>query len=225
MTYNANGQLMLTVVPGTSLTGLYAADGSYNVVLTTENTTWKGLQHPCGAYWGTVIPAPTNSYYAIDGSMNIVQNSNFTYSPLNPIGSTSGRTNLITNGNFLLNPVSGSQSTVLNGWEWSNNAGTGTVTWSTPFVTLTGDGTFNSNICAPITTVAGTTYTLNFDLSGSSINGWAGTTAFGSSLGSVFFGSVGTNQKMTFVATTTTSFVSFAKTAAVASSVTNVSVL
>lgn len=77
--YNANGQITLTPVVGSSITGLSAADGSYNVVLTTENTTIKGLHHPCGAYWGTV--SSTQTFYAPDGSMNITSNGDGTYSP------------------------------------------------------------------------------------------------------------------------------------------------
>lgn len=86
MTYNANGQLKLTAVAGTSYTGLYAADGSYNVVLTTENTTIKSLHHNCGAYWGTVVTDTSSPYYAIDGSMNIIQNVDSSYSPVYPAG-------------------------------------------------------------------------------------------------------------------------------------------
>lgn len=81
MTYNANGQQIFTAVTGTSRTGIQNINGSTNVVLTTENTTWKGSQHPCGAYWGTVVTSGT-SVYAIDGSLNIISNGDGTYSPL-----------------------------------------------------------------------------------------------------------------------------------------------
>jgi hypothetical protein len=37
-----------TIVSGASLTGLYAADGSYNIVL--DDPTYKGVYHPCGAF-------------------------------------------------------------------------------------------------------------------------------------------------------------------------------
>lgn len=84
MTYNVNGQIIFTPVAGTSRTGLYNANGSYNVVLTTENTTIKGLYHPCGAYWGTVGTGV--SYQTIDGSITIANNGDGTYSPVVPIG-------------------------------------------------------------------------------------------------------------------------------------------
>lgn len=84
MTSNASGKLQLTIVDGTTLTGLYAADGSYNCVLTTESTTIKGLHHPCGGYWGTVGTNLSAPYNAPDGSMNIVQNADLSYSPLYP---------------------------------------------------------------------------------------------------------------------------------------------
>lgn len=79
--YNSNGLVNLTVVPGTSYTGLQAADGSYNVVLSLNNTP-KGVQHPCGAYWGTVVTLPFSGAYAVDGSMNIIQNGDLSYSIL-----------------------------------------------------------------------------------------------------------------------------------------------
>lgn len=61
MSYNASGKLKLTAVVGNVITGLYAADGSYNVVQTAENTTIKGNYHPCGALWVTTTAGPTNS--------------------------------------------------------------------------------------------------------------------------------------------------------------------
>lgn len=80
MTYNINGQLIYTTVPGTSYTGLQNVNGSTNIVLTAENTTIKGSQHPCGAMWATAVAGST-SYYAIDGSVNVVSNGDGTYSP------------------------------------------------------------------------------------------------------------------------------------------------
>lgn len=227
MTYNTLGQLKLTVVPGTSYTGLYAVDGSQNVVLTTENTTWKGSQHPCGAYWGTLVTTPVLMAYAIDGSNYIVQNSDFSYALLKPQGSTTGRSNLLTNGNLLLNPINASPSTVQNGWLWTIGAGTGTVTWTSPSTTIMGDGTNISRFgTTTIPTIAGITYTVTVDVSGTTCAVVVTTAVLGA--GSVLLNvssGIGTSLKFTFTATGTTSFLSFQKTAATASVVTNVSVL
>lgn len=64
-----------TIVDGTTVTGLYAADGSYNVVDSSEETGPTGLYHPCGAYWVTFVAAdpekayaPNGSFYALDAS-------------------------------------------------------------------------------------------------------------------------------------------------------------
>lgn len=46
--FNADGKVNVTVVAGTSYTGLYAADGSINVVV--DDTSHFGVIHPCGAY-------------------------------------------------------------------------------------------------------------------------------------------------------------------------------
>lgn len=82
MTYNAAGDQVFTSVPGSSYTGSQNVNGSLNVVLTAENTTIKGAQHPCGATWGTVVTAGTvSSMYAKDGSVNVILNGDATYSP------------------------------------------------------------------------------------------------------------------------------------------------
>lgn len=86
--YNTNGQIRLTSVPGTSLTGLYAADGSYNIVLNTNTTQWLGLQHPCGAYNAVVVTNPI-SFYNANGSLNVIQNSDTSYSSAFPAGFSS----------------------------------------------------------------------------------------------------------------------------------------
>lgn len=86
MIYNSNGQVRLTIVNGSSYTGLYASDGSWNVVLTTENTTWKGIHNPCGAFWGTITTNPASPFYAIDGSLNIIENIDNSFSPVQPLG-------------------------------------------------------------------------------------------------------------------------------------------
>lgn len=46
--HDSDGNKRLTYVAGTSYTGLYAADGSWNVVV--DDNTYSGIYHPCGAY-------------------------------------------------------------------------------------------------------------------------------------------------------------------------------
>lgn len=71
MTSNANGQLKTTTVAGTAVTGLYAADGSYNIVPNTSST-YVGLYHPCGAYNAFVVTDPSKPTYAANGSINVI---------------------------------------------------------------------------------------------------------------------------------------------------------
>jgi uncharacterized repeat protein (TIGR01451 family) len=47
--YAADGSFNVTVVDGTTITGVYAPGGSMNVYL-VDGTTLTGLYHPCGAY-------------------------------------------------------------------------------------------------------------------------------------------------------------------------------
>ena len=61
--YDANGDINTTEVAGSAVTGLYAADGSLNIV--TDDGTYTGLYHPCGALRVTTGSA---SMYAADGS-------------------------------------------------------------------------------------------------------------------------------------------------------------
>lgn len=46
--YSAAGKINTTTVVGNVYTGVYAADGSVNVVL--DDAVNKGAYHPCGAY-------------------------------------------------------------------------------------------------------------------------------------------------------------------------------
>lgn len=45
--YTAGGKIRTTTVDGLTLTGLWAADGSINVVI--DDVTYTGQYHPCGA--------------------------------------------------------------------------------------------------------------------------------------------------------------------------------
>lgn len=60
-----------TIVDGNTRVGLYAPDGSFNVV-EADGSEHVGVYHPCGAYWvtPTTVPHPA---YAPDGSMYISQ--------------------------------------------------------------------------------------------------------------------------------------------------------
>jgi len=100
---------MTTSVSGSSLTGLYAADGSYNIVLNTSNT-WMGLYHPCGAYNAVLVTDPSSGYYAANGSVNVIQNSDSSFSPVVPLGERGSLpTNIIdeqfTTGTFFPGPI------------------------------------------------------------------------------------------------------------------------
>ena len=66
-----------TEVDGNSLVGLYAADGTTNVVDSVvavdgeENPLPTGIYHPCGALWVTFVEDPNPPVYAANGSLNI----------------------------------------------------------------------------------------------------------------------------------------------------------
>lgn len=65
--YDAQGRIRLTVVPGTARTGIYAADGSWNIVLASP---YYGIYHPCGAFNANAVTI-LNNYYAAAGQMNV----------------------------------------------------------------------------------------------------------------------------------------------------------
>ena len=65
--FNADGKVNVTQVDGSTYTGVYAADGSYNVVV--DDVSNFGVMHPCGAYRinssdGTTYYDPTGAIYA-----------------------------------------------------------------------------------------------------------------------------------------------------------------
>lgn len=125
--------------------------------------------------------------------------------------------NLIINGNFALDPINAAQNTTQNGWRWALGAGTGTVVWNSGpnTISLTGDGAHvNALNSIAFTTVAGVSYTLMFDVvSNASAMGAVASTATAGS-GTILLNAapiVGNGQQFTFVATTTTTFLSFQK--------------
>lgn len=74
----------VTVVSGEDLVGLYAADGSYNVVDTTavDPQFPCGIMHPCGAYNVTVVAGNAKTgLYAANGSLNVIEATGGRYHP------------------------------------------------------------------------------------------------------------------------------------------------
>lgn len=59
--YSADGYIRITIVDGNSLTGLYAADGSWNAVLVDDTDTPVSIYHPCGAIRVVETVAQTGS--------------------------------------------------------------------------------------------------------------------------------------------------------------------
>lgn len=62
--YTAGGKIATTTVTGAATTGLYAADGSINIVL--DDAVNTGAVHPCGAL--RVNSTPGTSYYDSTGA-------------------------------------------------------------------------------------------------------------------------------------------------------------
>lgn len=60
-----------TVVDGTEPVGVYAADGSFNVV-ESDGSVPVGVYHPSGAYWVTTTEEEYHEAYAPDGSLYIL---------------------------------------------------------------------------------------------------------------------------------------------------------
>lgn len=73
--YNASGQRQITIVNGSTYTGIYAVDGSYNGVI-NDGTGIKGLYHPCGAFNVVIVTNPYSTLQATNGSYNIIASSN-----------------------------------------------------------------------------------------------------------------------------------------------------
>jgi len=130
------------------------------------------------------------------------------------------------NGGFTSSPINAAQSTVQNGWQWTLNAGTGTVTYvGGNSVQILGDGTHSTGIDAAIPTVSGFTYTITADITVAAATVVASTTAFGG--GSVLLNVISgttTGQKFQFTATGTTTHLYINRTSAATSTIANVSV-
>lgn len=64
--YNSDGSIAITVVDGTTYTGVYSPPGSVNVVL--DDTAHTGIYHPCGAFrvnssYGDTVYDPSGAFY------------------------------------------------------------------------------------------------------------------------------------------------------------------
>lgn len=73
--YNTDGQRQVTIVTGSTYTGIQAIDGSYNGVL-NDGTGILGLYHPCGAYNVTLATNPNSLVQATNGSLCIIPSIN-----------------------------------------------------------------------------------------------------------------------------------------------------
>jgi hypothetical protein len=78
--YNADGQMNLTVVSGSSYTGAQAPDGSYYIVL-NDGSTYTGARHACGAM-NAVVSTSAGATTHPNGSMYVVvQEDGVGYTP------------------------------------------------------------------------------------------------------------------------------------------------
>lgn len=128
-------------------------------------------------------------------------------------GNITGTANLVTNGDF---------ATDLSGWTVTT-AGSATVVQNAGVAEITGDGTDSGTLDQSITTVVGQTYLLPFTIGANGLIFRVGTTQGGSNLiaGTIV---VAGSYLYQFTATTTTTWLQFARTAASMGSVDNVSV-
>jgi hypothetical protein len=134
--------------------------------------------------------------------------------------------NLVTNGDFALNPLNAAQNTLQNGWQWrlSPAAGTASVTWAAGAVTIRGDGVNSAQITTPATTAVGVSYLITVAVGLATCSVVAGITAYASSLLSVSPIGPGSDLSYLFTATTTTTWVTFAKGTAANVTISNVRV-
>lgn len=78
--YNSNGQILTTIVNGSTYTGLYSPDGNWNIV-TNDGSVYKGRYHPCGALNAVIVSNPQSPAMHANGSINVVANASGGYSP------------------------------------------------------------------------------------------------------------------------------------------------
>ncbi len=88
MKKNALGHILATTVDGTSLTGLWAADGTINVFDATSSGI-VGAYHPCGALNITIVDGTSFvKHYAANGSWNVISSDEATLGSFHPSGAT-----------------------------------------------------------------------------------------------------------------------------------------
>jgi hypothetical protein len=86
--FAADGSWNVTVVDGSTYTGLHASDGSYNVIKSPGNA-YVGATHPCGALYVTTSPGTLVPLRAPDGSL-YVQNAGSFINSGQPVTVVSG---------------------------------------------------------------------------------------------------------------------------------------
>lgn len=74
--YNTDGNIKLTSVDGNTLTGLYASDGSINVVIGDGSAV--GAYHACGAF-NAVITTDINLSSNVNGNVYIIDEGSSVY--------------------------------------------------------------------------------------------------------------------------------------------------
>lgn len=74
--FNADNQQQVTIVNGSTYTGLYSPDGQFNGVTNDGTSVLMGAHHPCGAYNVTITTDAYAGSHAPNGSRYIIASSN-----------------------------------------------------------------------------------------------------------------------------------------------------
>lgn len=88
---DADGHVVVTLTDGTSVTGLWAPDGSTYVFDASAATDPVGLHHPCGAMNINIVDGSTvTGLQAPTGATNVVNDSSSTgiYNPCGALNVT-----------------------------------------------------------------------------------------------------------------------------------------
>jgi hypothetical protein len=209
-----------SVYTGDGTSGLYLAAHQFEVgagmgsyVVTTGSASannlgnnaiyvWNGTQWVLSSTTWGAIPGPNKP--ADNASADIVLVAGGTATVLsNTIAKPAATLPAITNGSFASN---------LNGWTTQ-----GSVAWSSGIAQLTPNGSTAALIGQSVTTTPGRTYSVTFDILTGPLIVVVGTSGYGASdlyNAAATTSPVGAGQTITFTATTTTSYISFTRTAA-----------